>query len=83
MFDVLAPPAENSLEDLEERLAALRNVPVDVIRNPRLLVMNEGDDSEPELSEDAKNLLNRAEQRLRKKEPDLFYENEAWSDSDD
>ncbi|KAI6189597.1 hypothetical protein M3Y97_00025500 [Aphelenchoides bicaudatus] len=77
------PPAENSLEDLEERLAALRNVPVDVIRNPRLLVMNEGDDSEPELSEDAKNLLNRAEQRLRKKEPDLFYENEAWSDSDD
>lgn len=70
---------ENSLASLEERLAALRNVPVDMIRKPRLMVTNEDD---PKLDEDAKKLLERAEQRLRKKEPDLFYENEAWSDSD-
>jgi hypothetical protein len=77
-----APSAENSIEDLEERLAAIRNVPVDLIRNPRLLVMNDKEDSDPELNEDAKNLLNRAEKRLRKKEPDIFYDNDAWSDSD-
>lgn len=46
------------------------------------MVVND-EESEPELSEDAKNLLNRAEQRLRKKEPDIFYDNDAWSDSDD
>jgi hypothetical protein len=79
---ISAPPAEDSIKGLQERLAAIRNVPVDVIRNPRLMVMNDGDESEPELNEDAKNLLNRAEQRLRKKEPDIFYDNAAWSDSD-
>jgi hypothetical protein len=68
------------MESLEERLAALRNVPVETIRKPRLMVIN-NEDSEPELDDDAKKLLQDAEQKLRKNEPDLFYVNEAL-DSD-
>lgn len=44
------------------------------------MIMND-EDSEPELNDDAKKLLQDAEQKLRKKEPDLFYVNEAL-DSD-
>ena len=46
------------------------------------MVMN---DDEPELDDDAKKLLVRAEQRLRKREPEVFatYENEAWTSGDD
>lgn len=51
-----------------------------MIRKPRLMVMNDSD-SEPELNDDAKELLQSAEQKLRKKEPDLFYDNDAL-DSD-
>ncbi|KAI6200114.1 hypothetical protein M3Y96_00698800 [Aphelenchoides besseyi] len=73
----IVPPAEDSIEGLEERLAALRNVPVD-------MVVNESE-SESELDDDAKELLERAEQRLRKKEPDLFacYQNEGLNSSSD
>ncbi|KAI6186875.1 FYVE-type domain-containing protein [Aphelenchoides besseyi] len=80
----IVPPAEDSIEGLEERLAALRNVPVDVIRKPRTMVVNESE-SESELDDDAKELLERAEQRLRKKEPDLFacYQNEGLNSSSD
>jgi hypothetical protein len=81
-LEILAPPDADSIEGLQARLAALRNVPVEMIRKPRLMVMNDNDeDSEPELNDDAKNLLEKAEQKLRKTEPDLFYENEAL-DSD-
>ncbi|CAD5231476.1 unnamed protein product [Bursaphelenchus xylophilus] len=75
---------EYEVTKLEERLANLRNVPVEEIRKPRTIVFNDIDlsESETELTDDAKELIAMAEKSLRKKEPDLFaYENEAL-DSD-
>ncbi|CAD5225259.1 unnamed protein product [Bursaphelenchus okinawaensis] len=75
---------EYQIKSIEERLAKLRNVPVEDIRSPRTMVTNHPDlsDSDVELTDDAKELIAMAEKSLRKKEPDLFaYENEAL-DSD-
>uniref|UniRef100_A0A915EB22 FYVE-type domain-containing protein n=1 Tax=Ditylenchus dipsaci TaxID=166011 RepID=A0A915EB22_9BILA len=56
-----------NIAELEERLAALKDVPVDVIRQPRLMVMNpyDQDDNDIGLSDDAKELLKSVESRGR------------------
>uniref|UniRef100_A0A914H3C7 FYVE-type domain-containing protein n=1 Tax=Globodera rostochiensis TaxID=31243 RepID=A0A914H3C7_GLORO len=58
----VAPP----IEELEERLAALRGVPVEVVRKPRLMVMNDSDEEQdtddgPPLSDEAAQLLRQVE----------------------
>jgi len=54
--------AAPTLSELEERLAALREVPVEVIRNPRLLIVNEeGCEEDIAFADEAKRLLDAAE----------------------
>lgn len=50
-----------STEQLEERLAALRGLPVELIRKPRLLVTNDDCEGDEPMPDDALELLRRAE----------------------
>ncbi|KAL3077886.1 hypothetical protein niasHT_031265 [Heterodera trifolii] len=59
-----APAAPPSIEELEERLAALRGFPVEVVRKPRLMVINDSDDEnsgDVPLSDEAAQLLQQVE----------------------
>ncbi|KAL3090019.1 hypothetical protein niasHS_006471 [Heterodera schachtii] len=60
----LAPAAPPPIEELEERLAALRGVPVEMVRKPRLMVINDSDDEnsgDVPLSDEAAQLLRQVE----------------------
>uniref|UniRef100_A0A914QEC4 FYVE-type domain-containing protein n=1 Tax=Panagrolaimus davidi TaxID=227884 RepID=A0A914QEC4_9BILA len=56
-----------TVSEIEERLAALRGVPVEVIRKPRMLVTNDSDDEDIELPDDAKKLLEEIERSQKRK----------------
>ncbi|KAH7730681.1 60S ribosomal protein L49 [Aphelenchoides avenae] len=75
-----------TLAKLEERVAALRGVPVEVIRNPRLMVVDD-DEEEEELTDDAKELLTAAETHYKKSaisgncsapKQAIYYANDAF-----
>jgi hypothetical protein len=56
-----------TVSEIEERLAALRGVPVEVVRKPRLLITNESDDDDMDLPDDAKKLLEEVERSQKRK----------------
>ncbi|KAI1719751.1 FYVE zinc finger domain-containing protein [Ditylenchus destructor] len=65
---------------LEQRLADLRGVPVEVIRKPRLMVCDPKDldeDDEEELTDDVKKLLSAAESRAKVDRNAHAYDNSA------
>uniref|UniRef100_A0A914C3L9 FYVE-type domain-containing protein n=1 Tax=Acrobeloides nanus TaxID=290746 RepID=A0A914C3L9_9BILA len=67
---------------IEERLAALKGVPVEEVRKPRLMIVNDDSDDDVSLSEDAQELLKQAENESKSKKSDHCYKNEALEDDD-
>ncbi|KAE9548397.1 hypothetical protein FO519_008391 [Halicephalobus sp. NKZ332] len=81
-----AKPSDSiTVAEIEQRLAALRGVPVEVIRKPRLMVMDDEEDSDCDLPEEAMELLKEAERKsngVKRKTPG-YYENEGLNVDDD
>ena len=73
-----------TVSEIEQRLAALRGVPVEVIRKPRLMIMDDEEESDVELPEEAMELLKEAERKsgFKRKTP-TSYENEGLDIDDD
>uniref|UniRef100_A0AC34Q7X4 Uncharacterized protein n=1 Tax=Panagrolaimus sp. JU765 TaxID=591449 RepID=A0AC34Q7X4_9BILA len=63
-----------TVEEIEERLAALRGVPV--IRKPRLMVVDDDEEDDVEMPDEAVQLLKEAEKAaIKRKAPSSAYDN--------
>lgn len=75
-------PGAITVSEIEERLAALKGVPVEVIKKPRLYVYDDEEESDTEMPDEALELLKAAEKKAsgngatKRKEP-VGYENQG------